>query len=325
MKKYGSKIISFVNSRNWFVLASKMVVFGALLYAGIFLHSRLNCLVTSDDVCNMVQGKEQLAEKSLICKNWFYSTQITIMGTSLLYAPLFAIFSNWKLVRLLFTIITMLISLVAGFYICKKMGSEKYYIPLSIFFCIPFSFPLFHMTLITGFYSTVILLLFIDIALMESYLKGDEKEKYIALAFSILLSFAAGCEGYRSIFTLHLPMTIAAAISMFGKRKSDWFKYSIILSLSCLSGVVVNTWILAKKYTYFSWNNISFTKFSFAGIEKVINGLLDAFGYRAESVVSFTLIKNAVCAIWVLTAMFAMFYGIYRGSVSVKPCALPEK
>ena len=57
----------------------------------------------------------------------------------------------------------------------------------------------------------------------------------------------------------------------------------------------------------------------------MINGLLDAFGYRAESVVSFTLIKNAVCAIWVLTAMFAMFYGIYRGSVSVKPCALPEK
>ena len=314
MNKAVDKLECMKSKYGWFGLLSVLIVLAVFLYASFYLYSRIDCLVTSDDVCHMVQGKVQLAEKSLICKNWFYSTQITIMGPSLFYALLFAIFSNWKLVRLLFTIITMFISLVAGFYVCKKMGSEKYYIPLSIFFCIPFSFPLFHMTLITGFYSTGILFLFIDMALMESYLKDDEKKKHLALAFSILLAFAAGCEGFRSIFTLYLPMTIAAAISMLGKRKSDWFKYSVVLSLSCLSGVVVNTWILAKKYTFFSWNNISFTKFSFAGIEKVINGLLDAFGYRAESVVSFTLIKNGVCAIWVLTAMFAMFYGIYRRS-----------
>ena len=72
---------------------------GAFLLLLVFLWFRMDHLLNSDISTQLLLSKFLRDEHALLSKNWFYATELHVLGYNLVFEPLFFLSSNWKLVR----------------------------------------------------------------------------------------------------------------------------------------------------------------------------------------------------------------------------------
>lgn len=73
------------------------------LAACFFVIRFANNYIDSDMSSELVLARLLADEGSLISKNWFYSTELRVLNTQLVFMPLFLVFDNWHTVRVLGT------------------------------------------------------------------------------------------------------------------------------------------------------------------------------------------------------------------------------
>lgn len=102
------------NSKISFLL---VVVF--ILSMFLFLYKNIYLMIDSDMSSELVLAKQLATEKKLVTTNWYYSTELRVLNTQLVFTPLFMIFDNWNLVRTLGTLILVIILLLSFLYFAK--------------------------------------------------------------------------------------------------------------------------------------------------------------------------------------------------------------
>lgn len=270
----------------------------------------MDYLTGSDDVSMELLGKQIVIEKRLLPNNWFYSTQLAVLGGHLVYAFFFLFIDSWSLVKIISSILMILCFLILEFTICRLIRSDYFCTILSVFFCIPFSLEFFQMTSVTGFYTFGLSYTLVILILTELYFKTENKIKFLVLFFSVILSIVSGIDGQRMLFNIYLPMLLASFIAYISTRKADWIYYSIITFIGSVLGLIINQNVLSTRFVYYRHDNLSFNSFSIKGIETLINELFTVFGYSEEPLTSIALFKSGVFAIWFLLSLAATIYGI---------------
>ena len=114
MKNINNWINKNFDKLGYLVLALFFVVFHVILYL------RMDLIIDSDLSSEMVYAKLCAHENALLTNSWFYSTELKIFSMNIVLTPLFKVLNNWKMVRLLGTVICNLLIVLSFLYLGKK-------------------------------------------------------------------------------------------------------------------------------------------------------------------------------------------------------------
>lgn len=311
------------------------ILFISFLMVSIIMrkYTSIQC-INSDDASELILGKILSEDGGILSKAWYYSTELRVLNTQIIWALLFKFTDNWRTVRVVGTIILYVIFVVSYLYMCSKVKIDKKLAYLSAaLMLLPISSVYFDFILQIPYYIPHIAISFFALGMTAYYVELNEQKnkKIIYLILMTVLALVAGLGGLRSLLNCYIPLFFAAITLLIQdvlleKRKNpdanfdisefnDEKKWVIVSSLAFIFsviGYIINSKILSKIYTFADLENISFIEFSFSNLENVIKAWLLVFGYDTGAVFSISLIRNLVCFIMIVLACFQLYYIIKK-------------
>ena len=233
------------------------VLFGILLMAEIALMVYMTWQygaqwLDSDDSAEMILAELLSREGGILSKNWYYSTELRVLNTQLVMAPLFCLFSDWRVVRTVGTGILLVILLSSYLFLCRSVGLGKSLIYLAPLIVWPFSWVYLDFVLYGLYYIPHLAIIFISLGLC---LNTSSKQTLRTLAL-IVLSFVAGLGGIRMVAVCYVPLVAAAFVSVIPHFRSEnsvsakLFFRSLFAVMAAICGLAVNYMVLAKSYSF---------------------------------------------------------------------------
>lgn len=306
-------------------------VFGVIVLGGllcifiVFMYKYSNCYLNADDSSELILANLLSSEKSVLSKNWYYSTEIKLLNTQLVFAPLFLIFKNWHSVRVIGAVEVLMIMLISAYFLGKQLELKK--ANLLIFLCclmLPFSGEYLVFVLTRSYYVPYIVISFVTLAILLKTVNEDDKKKYVLLTIiNGNLALVAGLGGLRQILVLYIPLFFAGLFLLYhddlifenaeankfenGGKNSKLFIQSLLLNIFAGVGYILNIKVLRHFYSFSSFNEIKFTGFNIDNFFSVFNGFLYSLGYRDDvKVFSGALIQNVTCFVVWFFAIYSM-------------------
>ena len=149
-------------------------------------------------------------EGGVMSTNWYYSTELRVLNTQLVMAPLFRLFTSWHTVRVVGSVVLILLYLAAWFWFgrsaklkyCGLLGAGLLVLPYGV---------LYRQYVLEGlYYIPHIAISFVVLGCAVRILRGGRR--LAPAAGMVLFSFAAALGGPRQLFILNIPLTVAAAL-----------------------------------------------------------------------------------------------------------------
>ena len=254
--------------------------------------------IDSDLAGETLLAKECVREKSFIPLGWRYSTELRLLNTQLISAPLFLFTSNWDLVRALTSLFSCAVLFWAGWFLLCRLGIKKTWLKFlgaSLLSC-PWSGLNFYVIGWGNYYIPHIVLGFVTLAVYIPVLNGTSKNKKLSLAFFYALSFISGASTIRYILSYQFPLMIAASIVLYSREdstKSVTFceLKNFFLGLKPLRagviglflsgiGYVFNCTVLQRLYNFSQWYREEFHFFGEVTLQNLFSAILNSFGFQ---------------------------------------------
>lgn len=287
---------------------------GVLLVLCFFLNRYTIYTLDSDASSELVLAKH-LADSGggIMSKNWYYSTDIRVLNGQLIFELLFFFTDNWHTVRLGGTIILVALLLAGLYYYCRRIDSERCFPLLASLLLLPLSSTYFTFFLKFTYYIPFVLIGFVVIGAGIQFATDESRKKYPAIILAALLSLAAGMLGFRMILTLYIPLMLAVLLFLWLNRAPPMSKKLLagtgIVAGAALIGCVINQTVLVSQFSFQNFSTLSFTGFSFQGVEKLLSGMLELLGYHAgEPVFSKALLPTALSGLLLLLCFYCAGY-----------------
>ena len=313
---------------NFFIKHSDLIGYVLLAAFFVYMHleiyQRLDISMESDMCSELVLAKLLASEKRFITTNWYYSTEIRMLNTNVIFMPLFLISDNWHFVRMTGMMILDLILLSGYFYLAKQINLK--HIPWFGFLVIgAISKDYYKVVLLDSCYVPHIAISFFSLGLIISIFKEESRRKRIIKSVILaLLSFAAGLEGMRLVAIMYLPIVVTAFVFCFLKEldqlkegkfdfKDKSFSFvpiSMLTLFFSFLGALINAKALRPLgYSFQSGGTeIYYQDFSFTRLQEVINGWLYALGYQSDGLYAFIPIQI------IIKPLFIVFFIIFLWS-----------
>lgn len=95
---------------------------------GYYLIAGYGAYLDADMSSELTLAQHLVKERTLVSSSWYYSTEIRLLATQLVYTPLMALFeNNWQLVRTLGGLILMAMMAAAGYWSARQVGANRAY------------------------------------------------------------------------------------------------------------------------------------------------------------------------------------------------------
>ena len=286
------------NCTAWLFLAiSYFILFMFIYKHGIYM-------LDSDMSSELVLAKQLAEENALISSDWWYSTELRVINTQLVFMPLFKTFHDWELIRAVGSAVLLAIYLFSYYVLIASLGCGKCFavsagfliMPCSMVYVVYVLFGVYYIPHICFSFVLLGLILFCDAV-------AGKKKIFLALLLCII-SFAAGLGGLRQILIFSIPV-ILASIAMIAKpmlknNKPDAHTVSFVVC-SLLSfvftvlGYLVNANILANIFSFTSFGGINFVFPDAGRMELVLHEWIRDFGYTEGDIFSGRLVYNTGC------------------------------
>ncbi|MBR3673276.1 MAG: hypothetical protein IKN65_03140 [Clostridia bacterium] len=319
-----NKFLSVIKN-NHSKIGTIMVLF-FVISMFLFLYKNIYLMIDSDMSSELVLAKQLATEKKLITTNWYYSTELRVLNTQLVFMPLFMILANWNLVRTLGTLILVIILWLSFLYFAKGF-KIKYSSYLSFLIVGSISLSYYSFVIIGAYYIPHIIISFFVLGLIARIMNNQKQKNIIRIIVLCLISLLAGMGGLRQLLILYIPLLITALILFIYDQRKNLVLPKIdvkaksfkLLTVSFGTiifagiGYIINSKILSKFIKYQSFEKLHYLPFSFGKIETLINGVLDTFGYRANRLIfsKSALYLNMMSAILIGIVIISLIY-IYK-------------
>ena len=266
---------------------------GVFLILCFFLYRYTVYTLDSDASSELALARQLADEGAVLTKNWLYGSELRVFYSQLIFAPLFALFDNWGTVRMIGTAV-MLLGLLLGFSFFCREADCRHCFPLgAVLMLLPLSRIYFDVLLKFTYYLPHVIMGFLIPAMVLRYTRKRAalagRRCYAPLAAGMLLSFAVGLNGMRMLLTVFFPLLLSALLLLWlngaTPTSKRLFAGFAVVTVFALAGCAVNALFLSKVYTVLDVTGIDFKNFSLSGIEKVLGGLITAFGYRSGKTV----------------------------------------
>ncbi len=215
-----------------------------------------------------------LAQKGgVMSTNWYYSTELRVLNTQLVMAPLFRLFTSWHTVRVVGSVVLILLYLAAWFWFGRS-AKLKY----------------------CGLLGAGLLVLPYGVLYRQYVLEGLYYIPHIAISFVVL-----GCA--VRICWLDAP----PADTLRQKLTNAWrtpggalLVPTLAADAAALAGYLVNAKVLAEKYHFQDQGYVAFTGLNLDRLQWFVNALLASFGWQEGKVFSLAALFNLAAAALIL-------------------------
>lgn len=301
---------------------AKIVFFFCFVFSIIITYFTTKICIDSDASSELILAEHLSKTGQILSTDWFYSTELRVINTQLIYTPLFWIFDDWHMVRFFGTLILQGILIASFYFYTKLLDLEKnmFYICSSLYL-LPVSVCYGRIVLYNCYYIPHIVFSLIIVGLIFTKKSGRNlASKYARFLLLLIVSFLGGLGGIRQLMMTHVPAILAVFIYCFmddyiNKSDNSVFeikRYVVIVRALCATafsciGFLINKVYFAQNYSFvdYSENKIKFLNDS---LEQVLYGYFHHFGFRDE-------IK--LLSVTGMLSAFAIVLGIYCFIVSI--------
>lgn len=319
-----------------------IAVAGFILIAFLILLSWNNFFVCrsrlDSDMASELILEQSLSERNqMFHSGWYYSTELRILNTLLVRAPLFKIFSDWTTVRTVGNALLFCFMLCSYLVLLKylKVDIEFSLLTAAMLLC-PFSriwlnimyegaYYIPHVT-ITFFYLTLFLMV------EKTGHEANRIKKRGILAGYLLLSVILGMSGIRYMLNIQLPILMTSALLVLFNRNYQeirekptaenlkkalkwkptlYFLLSLIGAAVTVLGYFISERLLSRVFRFHSYSNNKFKIFSevplLTQFSKLTEDLLGLLGY-SQGVKLFSLQGIRNIAVLLLLLLFILMF-----------------
>ena len=312
MKKCVSLIV-------WILLA--LTLFGLC----VFMETRVEGLLDADMSSELVLARLLSQEKRMISPNWYYSTELRVLNTQLVFAPLFWITGDWHTVRVAGSVILYLILLASAYYCCRQLKIRRMFPVVGILLLMPLSVPYFNNILRGVYYIPHAAISFVMLGMLAQYMRAERRGSRLALCCGIAaLSFVAGLGGIRQLAVFYIPAALMA-ILLFQREprglaheersalpSSRLLQGAMLAAALAVLGFLVNRLVLTRFYSFSDYTRFSFTPLEPDRIVAVLRDFLAFFGYHPGAFASAALLQNLLTLILLTVVATAVHRFAFR-------------
>ena len=313
MKKLCERGKNFI-LKNW----SLIWFVGCVIVLGLFMIKHIDALLDSDMSSEMLLAKILSEENRVVTQSWFYSTELRVLNTQLIMAPLFKICDNWYVVRIVGSFILYILLLLSYYYFCRQITAQKAFVLSAAVLFLPFSKDYTEIVLYGLYYIPHIVISLAMFGMIFQWINSTKIYARVILAvFMALISIMAGMGGLRQLLIFYIPIVCTAIILLFIACKQDekiydvrigFLKITLFSSVLAGAGYCINSKILYTKYFFHSYEEIQFTDLQFDRIFSAIAGFLRSFGYqRGEEIFSYAIISNGISVILLVLCIYCVW------------------
>ncbi len=162
----------------------------------------------------------------------------------------------------------------------------------------PFGF--WYMNLVTfgGYYLPALIIMILGAAFIFAFCSDEEPittKRKIIFAFSVVVAFCGGLKDVRCLMNLYVPFAVAAFILLIYKihkdpdllfkfKSQEWnlFIAATVSLFSSVAGYLINTLVLAKKYSFQGMIEQTWGELSFKALLDVWSDFFSLFGYQND-------------------------------------------
>jgi len=317
-------------SRDWFLICSwiiLIVVFAALV---VFMSVHVKDLLDADMSSELVLGKLLKESGGILSHQWYYSTELRVLNTQLVYSFFFHVTNDWQTVRILGNVTLYLILLGSYFFLCKRVGIARYFPLSAAVLLLPLSAPYFYVLLYGAYYIPRVSLTFIILGCLLP-IAGETKRKVGSIVFGLLavpLSLALGLEGARMLVVLFMPLAALVGaetlVRLFLRRGQPWqehlhalrqdkflpyFGLSFFACLAAVAEYFINRYLLISIYPFEPYGGMTI-KMTLGTIKRTVFYQLNLIGNS-----TWTTILSL--AIWLFIAALFVWYIVRKGEKSL--------
>lgn len=265
----------------WALFLLVVVAFGA------FMLAHTTSMLDPDMSSELVMSKLLNEEGKPISDSWYYSTEVDVINTQLIYAPLFGLTNNWHAVRLVGNAILTLMLLLSAAFACWRLGIRRMMPLAGILLLSPLCILYFNAVLLGSYYVPQLIFSFVLLGLLAQSIQSCQRRLGTLFALFVV-SLASGLNGMRQLALFHAPVLPACLMLMLLYRRSpDAARVRRLLgayAAALLGGIVgwlINAACLAPRYGVVSNIDEVFPiGLHFQALGEVLGGMGAFFGLR---------------------------------------------
>lgn len=252
-------------------------------------------LLDADEASEMVLAQHLNEEGGILSRTWFYSTELRVINTQLIYKiGLYLFPTNWHAARTFSVAVMMLILSASYLYLAYQAGLGKYGLWSAVALMMPFSTEYSYTVLYGSFYVPHISIMFLSLGLFLRVLRSRTRiARLILLILSFFLAFASGLGGVRQFLVLYAPLfmtlflltlwhTIRAGKlrEILTSQSGKAWLLSLALLMFCVLGVGVNSKILSRLYTFEDYSDVSLNSIDLNRFWGYLDSWFQLMGYE---------------------------------------------
>lgn len=286
MKLKHSIDVKTVLGMVFFLVCAAMTAFYLIAGYGAYLDSDMSS--------ELVLAEHLASQGMLISPDWYYSTEIRLLNTQLIFTPLMMFFpGNWQIVRTLGCMILMFILAASCLYASREAGAKPFYSYVFAGLTISVISPMYAQNVTIGaYYIPHAVLGFLLIGTYERWLR---KRKGVLVAVMLGLAFVMGLSSVRYLLSAILPLACAATWQFVFTdqeelRRTDR-QWQVLGAGICVAVMGAAGYLIGKKVLPLQFNlssdyygSIGYASFSQHDlprhIQTVTYGLLNVMGFQ---------------------------------------------
>ena len=280
------------------IVLLSLYIITSLFFIAYCSFTRSFQFIDSDMASEILLAEECFLEKSFWPRSWNYSTEIRLLNTQLIAAPLFAFTSSWITVKAISATILSLLLPLSLWFLLHQLGIKKLWVKLLwclVMLC-PWSSEMWRIVQFGNYYIPHISIAFIVLGLYIalSYKDLSQKKYKLFLICYVFLTFVSGLAGIRYILYFLFPLSVTVvgmAVNNWSKSGQQFSFKTFFLDdssvfLSCLAlvlgcvGYIGNTLVLSRLFSFSDFNTTAFTSIGDVTVADVLNGILGILGYK---------------------------------------------